>query len=211
MTYSNDITLNRNTDRNVVRCNEDDVVEAAKYQHAILGQASAESQPLAVAPPWFNGAMDALKKDFSSKIEKQTKEMKVMQHELNQSIKSLGIKLDRVETRLEQDIKDVREDVQADLRNLKNEIIPDLKALLNRARGGHVRLERVPFPDGKDPITEGLPELESIHAINHLSEEDTVTYLTRYGVTELPARQTAHLTQIARMDLLRALVGALAP
>jgi hypothetical protein len=73
--------------------------------------------------------MDALKKDSSSNIEKQTKEMKVMQHELNQSIKSLGIKLDRVETRLEQDIKDVREDVQADLRNLKNEIIPDLKAV----------------------------------------------------------------------------------
>jgi phage host-nuclease inhibitor protein Gam len=73
--------------------------------------------------------MDALKKDFSSKIEKQTKEMKVMQHELNQSIKSLGIKLDRVETRLEQDIKDVCEDVQADLRNLKNEIVPGLKTV----------------------------------------------------------------------------------
>jgi hypothetical protein len=157
LTFSRDIAINRNTGQNIVRCDEDDVAEAAKYQHAVLAQAVAASQPEAIAPPWFNGAMEALRTD----INRQIREMKVMQRGLDQGIKMLNHRLDQVQVRLQQDIKDV----QDDLRDLKNDVIPSLKKLLNRAQGSQVDLD--PF-QMEDPIAAGLPELlNSYQAIAH--------------------------------------------
>jgi hypothetical protein len=102
----------------------------------------------AIAPPWFNGAMEALRTD----INRQIREMKVMQRGLDQGIKMLNHRLDQVQVRLQQDIKDV----QDDLRDLKNDVIPSLKKLLNRAQGSQVDLD--PF-QMEDPIA----------AVSHIS------------------------------------------
>ena len=55
---------------------------------------------------------------------------------------------------------------------------------------------------------QGLLGLQSIEEIEDLTDEDVATYLTRYGITELPTRSSAHLTQRERKNLLRGLVGA---